>query len=120
MHRLAQRVELTKLKEAGFFLGDVEAMMSAGLMSYFMPHGLGHTLGLDVHDVGGYEPGKFRRDDPSIAENLRLGRVLKEGMVLTVEPGFYFVDYLIEKLQADVALSAFVNLQLLHEWWPLV
>mmetsp|Transcript_38108 Transcript_38108/g.98782 ORF Transcript_38108/g.98782 Transcript_38108/m.98782 type:complete len:532 (-) Transcript_38108:108-1703(-) len=117
MHRLSQRTLLEKMKEAGLFLGDVDAMVSAGLMSYFMPHGLGHNLGLDVHDVGGYAPGVFRKDDPSIKENLRLGRDLKEGMVLTVEPGFYFIDYLVESVVEDDKLSAFVNHERLKEIW---
>eukprot|EP00445_Apocalathium_hangoei_P046266 CAMPEP_0204012950 /NCGR_PEP_ID=MMETSP0360-20130528/24367_1 /ASSEMBLY_ACC=CAM_ASM_000342 /TAXON_ID=268821 /ORGANISM="Scrippsiella Hangoei, Strain SHTV-5" /LENGTH=151 /DNA_ID=CAMNT_0050955675 /DNA_START=1 /DNA_END=454 /DNA_ORIENTATION=- len=82
-----------------------------------MPHGLGHSLGLDVHDVGGYAPGVFCKDDPSIKENLRLGRDLKEGMVLTVEPGFYFIDYLVESVVEDDKLSAFVNHERLKEIW---
>jgi len=117
MHRLAQRTMLEKMREAGLFVGDVDAMMAAGLMSFFMPHGLGHNLGLDVHDVGGYAPGVFRKDDPAIKENLRLGRELKEGMVITVEPGFYFIEYLIEKLMEDAKLSAFVNKDRLAELW---
>merc|ERR1712217_423283 len=78
---------------------------------------MGHSLGLDVHDVGGYEPGKFRKDDPSVKENLRLGRELMEGMVITVEPGFYFVDYLMERLLGDARLSAYVDKQRLYELW---
>jgi len=120
MHRLAQKTMLEEMAKAGLFKGDVSAMMSAGLMSYFMPHGLGHCLGLDVHDVGGYAPGTFRKDDPSIKENLRLGRDLQEGMVITVEPGFYFVDYLIEQLLADPQLSAFVDVDRLYELWAPV
>mmetsp|Transcript_128104 Transcript_128104/g.323417 ORF Transcript_128104/g.323417 Transcript_128104/m.323417 type:complete len:560 (-) Transcript_128104:111-1790(-) len=117
MHRLAQRTMLVKMKEAGLFVGEVEAMVAAGLMSFFMPHGLGHCLGLDVHDVGGYAPGAFRGDDASIKENLRLGRELKQGMVITVEPGFYFIDYLIQKLLDDPQLSSFVDEVRLRELW---
>merc|ERR1719387_3164462 len=120
MHRLAQRTMLERMKEAGLFIGEVDDMIAANLISHFMPHGLGHCLGLDVHDVGGYPPGASRRDDPSIKENLRLGRELQEGMVITVEPGFYFVDYLIEKVMADEKLARFVNKDRLAEIWAKV
>jgi len=54
MHRLAERVLLECLKTGGLLVGDVDEMMSAHLGATFMPHGLGHLMGLDVHDVGGY------------------------------------------------------------------
>ena len=54
MHRLAERTMLGQLKEGGLLRGDVEEMMTARLGAVFMPHGLGHLMGLDVHDVGGY------------------------------------------------------------------
>lgn len=54
MHLLAERVILTHLREAGLLKGDVEDMMGVRMGSVFMPHGLGHFMGLDVHDVGGY------------------------------------------------------------------
>ena len=54
MHRLAERVILQALKEGGLLVGDVEDMMTQRLGATFMPHGLGHLMGLDVHDVGGY------------------------------------------------------------------
>jgi len=118
MHRLAQSTLLHEMTLAGLFRGAVEDMMAAGVASYFMPHGLGHCLGLDVHDVGGYEPGVFRQDDPTIKENLRLGRKLKEGMVITVEPGFYFVDYLVEEALSTV--PQFINEDRLRELWAEV
>eukprot|EP00933_Yihiella_yeosuensis_P077813 TRINITY_DN8870_c1_g1_i4.p1 TRINITY_DN8870_c1_g1~~TRINITY_DN8870_c1_g1_i4.p1 ORF type:complete len:305 (+),score=54.18 TRINITY_DN8870_c1_g1_i4:66-980(+) len=117
MHRLAQRTMLDRMTTAGLFKGNVDEMMKAQLSFHFMPHGLGHQLGLDVHDVGGYEPGKFRKDDPLIKENLRCGRTLKENMVITVEPGFYFIDYLIEEALADPIKAAFINKDRLHEFW---
>mmetsp|Transcript_111090 Transcript_111090/g.337668 ORF Transcript_111090/g.337668 Transcript_111090/m.337668 type:complete len:397 (+) Transcript_111090:2-1192(+) len=119
MHRLAQRTMLVEMKKAGLFQGDVEEMMQVNLMHQFMFHGLGHSLGLDVHDVGGYAPGTSRQDDPSIKENLRLGRELKEGMVLTVEPGFYFTDFLIKEALADPALAKFIDRKRLEELRPV-
>ena len=54
MHKLAERVMLQELVEAGILRGNVEDMMEARLGAVFMPHGLGHLMGIDVHDVGGY------------------------------------------------------------------
>ena len=60
MHCLAERVELEELKKAGLLHGEVEEMMAVRLGAVFMPHGLGHFMGIDVHDVGGYP--EVRRD----------------------------------------------------------
>jgi Xaa-Pro dipeptidase len=74
MHGLAYRVGLEKLVEGGLLKGGVEEMMKENVMSSFMPHGLGHFMGLDVHDVGTmYEP-------------------IQAGMVFTVEPGIYIPE----------------------------
>lgn len=54
MHLLAERVQLEELKKHGLLQGDIDEMMDARLGFIFMPHGLGHLLGIDVHDVGGY------------------------------------------------------------------
>ena len=54
MHRLAERVELEEMKAIGLLRGDVEEMMKVRMGAVFMPHGLGHFMGVDVHDVGGY------------------------------------------------------------------
>lgn len=54
MHRLAEKVILQELKAGGLLQGDVDEMLKAHLGAVFMPHGLGHLMGLDVHDVGGF------------------------------------------------------------------
>lgn len=54
MHLLADRVQLEELKKAGLLQGDVDDMMKVRLGAIFMPHGLGHLIGIDTHDVGGY------------------------------------------------------------------
>ena len=54
MHKLAERVQLEELKAAGLLQGDVDKMMEVRLGAVFMPHGLGHFMGIDTHDVGGY------------------------------------------------------------------
>lgn len=93
MHVLAVKTMLTALKEGGLLRGDVDEMIEAGLGATFQPHGLGHLIGLDVHDVGGYLKGNPDRPEaPKGAEKLRTARVLEERMVLTIEPGCYFID----------------------------
>ena len=67
------------------------------LGAVFMPQGLGHLLGLDVHDVGGYPIGRPRFTAPGEA-SLRMNRTLEAGMYLTVEPGCYFIDYLLDQV----------------------
>merc|ERR1719370_1708871 len=66
MHKLADRVHLAELKEYGILRGDVDDMMNVRLGALFMPHGLGHFLGLDTHDCGGYPEGIERRTEPGL------------------------------------------------------
>eukprot|EP01135_Chromosphaera_perkinsii_P007121 Nk52_evm4s704 gene=Nk52_evmTU4s704 len=106
MHRLSERVILEKLKEFGFLKGDVDEMMEKFMGSVFMPHGLGHFMGLDVHDCGGYPKGTQRSTEPGL-RSLRCGRELKAGMVLTVEPGVYFIDAVLDPAMADEEKSKF-------------
>jgi len=106
MHRLAETVLLQTLKERGLLQGDVDDMMTHFLASKLQPHGLGHLLGLDTHDVGGYPEGKQRSEEPGLCK-LRCGRLLEEGMVLTVEPGCYFIGALLRPALDDPELSHF-------------
>ncbi|XP_029165515.1 xaa-Pro dipeptidase isoform X1 [Nylanderia fulva] len=108
MHLLANRVMLTSLKEGGLLVGDVEDMMKAGLNELFQPHGLGHLLGLDVHDVGGYLSGHPERSNQAGLRKLRTARTLLAGMVLTVEPGCYFIDCLLDAALANPEQSKFL------------
>ncbi|KAG6544972.1 hypothetical protein Mapa_013664 [Marchantia paleacea] len=106
MHKLAEEKILESLKSAGFLKGDVAAMMAARLGAVFMPHGLGHFMGLDVHDTGGYPEGTERPSEPGL-RSLRTVRDLREGMVLTVEPGCYFIDPLLDPAMKDPLTSSF-------------
>ncbi|KAG9338024.1 hypothetical protein JZ751_027187 [Albula glossodonta] len=140
MHRLADRVHLEELVKVGILKGDVDDMLKVHLGAVFMPHGLGHLLGIDVHDVGGYpevcesqreggsvgegkreggsvgegkkergrEGGVERIDEPGL-KSLRMGRPVLERMVLTVEPGIYFIDHLLDQALASSAQSCFIN-----------
>uniref|UniRef100_H9GK15 Xaa-Pro dipeptidase n=1 Tax=Anolis carolinensis TaxID=28377 RepID=H9GK15_ANOCA len=93
-----------KLTRIGLLRGDVDDMVKVHLGAVFMPHGLGHLLGIDVHDVGGVE----RIDLPGL-RSLRTARVLVPGMVLTIEPGIYFIDHLLDQALADPAQACFLN-----------
>ncbi|KAH3732307.1 xaa-Pro dipeptidase [Pelomyxa schiedti] len=95
MHKLANRVICEQLKQRGFLKGDVDEMMKVHIGALFMPHGLGHLLGLDTHDVGGYPRGTTRSTAPG-ESRLRCARPLVPGMILTVEPGVYFNSFLLE------------------------
>ncbi|XP_077375774.1 xaa-Pro dipeptidase [Festucalex cinctus] len=112
MHRLADRVHLEELVKVGILKGSVEDMMKVHLGAVFMPHGLGHLLGIDVHDVGGYPEGVERINEPGL-KSLRMGRLVRERMVLTVEPGIYFINHLLDQALKDPAQSCFINNQVL-------
>ncbi|KAL5106190.1 Xaa-Pro dipeptidase [Taenia crassiceps] len=88
--------------------GNVEEMMSAHLGATFMPHGLGHLMGCDVHDVGGYNKGTPPRSAEPGLKNLRTARHVLPNMVLTVEPGCYFIKRLIKKAQSSPELCQFL------------
>jgi len=98
-HRRVARV----LREAGIVRMDDEAMVAEGVTKTFFPHGIGHLLGLQVHDVGGFmldETGGVA-DKPEGHRYLRLTRPLQAGMVVTIEPGLYFIPMLLRELRAS-------------------
>jgi len=108
MHRLANRVICEELKRHGLLKGSVDDMQKHHIGALFMPHGLGHFMGLDTHDVGGYNLGHERIQEPGLSK-LRTVRELQEGMVITVEPGIYFITSLLLPAFADPEKSQFLN-----------
>lgn len=102
LHLTAHRLIAELLHDSGIITLDAEAAVDSGLSAVFLPHGLGHLLGLQVHDVGGTlaspEGGDIAR--PEGHPNLRLTRVLEEGYVVTMEPGLYFIDSLLAAAKA--------------------
>lgn len=107
MHLLADRVILEELVKHGLLKGDVDEMLENRVSATFFPHGLGHFLGIDTHDVGGYPEG-HERSKHSGLKSLRTVRKMEKGMVITVEPGVYFIDYLIDKAFNDPIQSKYL------------
>ncbi len=105
-HRLIGGV----LNDVELASGDSDTLLATGVTSAFFPHGLGHLLGIQVHDVGGFmeNEGGTTIDPPSGHPFLRLTRVLEADMVLTIEPGLYIIDMLLENLRGTPA-EAHVN-----------
>ncbi|XP_009792030.1 uncharacterized protein [Nicotiana sylvestris] len=108
MHKLAEKIILESLKKGQLLVGDVDKMMTERLGAVFMPHGLGHLLGIDTHDPGGYLKGAERPKEPGLS-SLRTSRKLLEGMVITVEPGCYFIDALLLPALESPSVSEFFN-----------
>lgn len=122
MHLLACRDLVEGLKSLGLMKGDSDEAVNAGAHTMFFQCGLGHMMGLDVHDMEslgeeyvGYRPGVEKSKEFGL-KSLRLGKELKPGNVLTVEPGIYFIPELIDKRRADKTLNQFVNFDLLDTY----
>lgn len=108
LHLLAAKTMMEGLKDLNIVKGNVDHMMEENIFALFFPHGLGHFLGLDTHDVGGYPKGVDRIDRPGI-KFLRARRELQPGMVITIEPGIYFVPAVLEPAIADPEKNKFLN-----------
>jgi Xaa-Pro dipeptidase len=102
------------LQAQGIVKMSAEAMVEQRITSVFLPHGIGHLLGLQVHDIGGFMADESGAIGPKPEGHpyLRLTRKLQAGMVVTIEPGLYFIPTLLHQLRAGPAAAA-VN-------WPLV
>jgi len=103
------------LMELGLMKGDVEEAVNAGAHAMFFPHGLGHMMGLDVHDMEGLGENlvgyseEFKRSDQFGTAYLRLGKKLESGYVITVEPGIYFIPALIDRWRSEGKFTEFLN-----------
>ena len=114
VHLSAHRILGDLLQQIGLTKLPGQAALEQGITSVFFPHGIGHLLGLQVHDVGGVmdsaQGGERKR--PEGHPYLRLTRMLEPGVVVTVEPGIYLIDSLLRAANADARRS--------HIDWPLV
>jgi Xaa-Pro dipeptidase len=119
LHLRAHHKVAILLRDAGVLRMSADAAVATGVSSAFLPHGLGHLLGLQVHDVGGFRTGAGNAPIPRPEGHpaLRLTRQLVPGMVVTVEPGLYFIDSLLQSLRAGPHASA-VNWTLVEALQP--
>ena len=114
VHLHAAKVMVDGLKSIGVMKGSTEDAVASGAHALFFPHGLGHMLGLDVHDmedlgdVVGYQNGEERSKQFGL-KFLRLSRTLERGFVLTVEPGIYFIPALIDRWKQERQHPEFVD-----------
>lgn len=122
IHLRAARVLTEHLVEIGLMNGPVDKAVDAGAHALFFPHGLGHLLGLDAHDMEnlgedriGYTDEQTRSDQFGL-HTLRLARPLKPGYVVTVEPGCYFIPELIRRWRSDQRHAAYINYETVAEF----
>jgi Xaa-Pro aminopeptidase len=109
------------MKELGLLKGDPAEAANVGAYALFMPHGLGHMMGLDVHDMEnlgevyvGYD-GQPKSTQFGF-KSLRLARKLEPGFVFTIEPGIYFIPELIDKWRAEKQFTDFICYDKLDAW----
>ena len=121
-HMVAAETIAGGLKDLGLMKGDVKEAVAAGAHALFFPHGLGHMLGLDVHDMeslGQIHVGYDNEIQPSKqfgTAYLRMGRRLQPGFVITNEPGVYFIPELIDLWKAEKKYSEFLNYDKIEEY----
>ena len=116
VHMNVCRLMTEKLKELGLMKGDTEEAVKAGAHAMFMPHGLGHMMGMDVHDMEGLGQiyvGFDEETRPNLEQFgtncLRMGRRLEENFVMTDEPGIYFIPDLIDSWRASGHCAEYLN-----------
>ena len=115
LHLMAAKIIASGLKNLGLMTGNVDDAVQKGAHAMFFPHGLGHMLGLDVHDMEGMGENyigyndKVKRSDQFGTSFLRLGKEHQPGFVFTIEPGIYFIPALIDKWRAEKKFTEFIN-----------
>jgi len=115
VHFKAAEIIAGGLKVLGLMKGDVKEAVKAGAHALFFPHGLGHMMGLDVHDMEGLGEDNVgynetvKRSSQFGTAYLRMGKELKPGMVMTIEPGLYFIPTLIDLWKSKGTCKDFIN-----------
>ena len=123
VHFAVCRMMTEKLKELGLMKGNTDDALQAGAHAMFLPHGLGHMMGMDVHDMEGLGQTYVGFDDetrPNLEQFgtncLRMGRRLQQGFVVTDEPGIYFIPALIDEWRAKEHCRDFLNYDMLEQY----
>ena len=123
VHLAVCRLMTERLKELGLMKGDTDEAVAAGAHAMFLPHGLGHMMGMDVHDMEGLGQTNVGFDEetrPNLEQfgtnALRMGRRLQKGFVVTDEPGIYFIPALIDEWKAGGHCKEFINFDLLETY----
>ncbi len=123
VHLAVCKLMTDRLKELGLMKGDTEEAVAAGAHAMFLPHGLGHMMGMDVHDMEnldqinvGFDDETRPRLDQFGTNCLRMGRRLEEGFVVTDEPGIYFIPALIDDWKASGHCKQFINFDMLDTY----
>ena len=123
VHMEVCRLMTNRLKELGLMKGDTEEAVRAGAHAMFLPHGLGHMMGMDVHDMEGLGQTYVGFDEetrPNLEQFgtncLRMGRRLEEGFLVTDEPGIYFIPALIDEWRAKGLHTDFINYEKLETY----
>ncbi len=123
VHLSVCRLMTERLKALGLMRGDVDEAVAAGAHAMFLPHGLGHMMGMDVHDMEGldqrfvgFDEETRPRLDQFGTSALRMGRRLQEGFVVTDEPGIYFIPALIDDWRAKGHCAEWLNFDMLETY----
>lgn len=125
VHKLAARVLTEGLVAEGVFRGDPDAIVDSGAYALCFQTGVGHQIGLDVHDMEalgedlvGYDA-TVRRSELFGLRNLRMAKALRPSMVVTVEPGLYFIPALIDRWESEGRHSEFIDYARVREFLPV-
>lgn len=122
VYELSAKIMVDNLKQLGLFTGNTDDIVESGAFAICYPHGLGHMMGLDVHDMEnlgevyvGYDTGDTKSKQFG-RKSLRLARKLEPGFVHTIEPGIYFIPELIDKWRGESQFKEFINYDEFDKW----
>ncbi|KAL0777519.1 hypothetical protein CaCOL14_007036 [Colletotrichum acutatum] len=116
IHLLAHKIAIDGLHAIGILKGDKDEILKSRTSVAFFPHGLGHYLGMDTHDVGGNP--NYADTDPMF-RYLRVRGQIPAGSIVTVEPGIYFCSFIIEPYLKDPVHSKFIDQTVLDKYWDV-
>lgn len=116
VHILAHKIAIDGLLKLGILKGDAKEILEKRTSVAFFPHGLGHYLGMDTHDTGGHAN---YADKDSMFRYLRVRGKLRAGSIITVEPGIYFCNFIIEPYLQDEQHARFIDEKVLEKYWDV-